>query len=147
MIRGKDLAQVILDQVTKHPERHHQGSWVSDPQLPWKENPVVSHCGTVACLAGWAVLLNGTTDGTMSAYAMRDSVAVQLGLDASTATWETVALKLLFPDYDPRNWTLDQYGTDSPVYKVSSAFYITGSEGEAIERFADAFDLEVPTHE
>jgi hypothetical protein len=147
MIRGKELAQAILDHVTKHPERHHQECWVNDPQHPWKDDPVVSECGTVACLAGWAVLLNGTTDGTMSAYAMRDSVAVQLGLDASTTTWENVALKLLFPDYDPANWTVDRYGTDDPVYKASSAFYVTNSESEAIKRFAEAFDLEVPTHE
>ena len=147
MIRGKELAEAVLKHVLAHPERHKQSTWVADPGRPWVDNPVVNECGTQACLAGWTVLLNADVDGRTPAYELHDRVARRIGLPAHWADWEHTALKLLFPDYDPRNWILEVYRADSPVYKVSSAFYVTGSEGEAIERFADAFDLEVPAHE
>lgn len=48
LITGRELAQKILDQITAHPETHAQDSWRS-------ENGA---CGTMYCIAGWAVVLN-----------------------------------------------------------------------------------------
>lgn len=40
------LAQMVLRQITEHPETHNQESWANE-------------CGTVHCIAGWALALSG----------------------------------------------------------------------------------------
>jgi len=47
----------VVTFIEDHPEQHNQSLWIRpDPRdnasEPW-------HCGTVGCLAGWTVLLNG----------------------------------------------------------------------------------------
>lgn len=44
------LAQVILDYITLHPERHSQSSWA--------KGDLTSECGTTACIAGYAILFS-----------------------------------------------------------------------------------------
>lgn len=44
------LAEVVLEQVTRHPETHDQGSYGMKGY----------ECGTVACIAGWTVILSPT---------------------------------------------------------------------------------------
>src|SRR2546428_4205985 len=52
MLLDRELAYAVLDRIETHPEGHDQSDWVSfigDGQ----------GCGTVACFAGWAVVLAG----------------------------------------------------------------------------------------
>jgi hypothetical protein len=42
------LAYQVIDHIDAHPEQWHQGTWVGQ-----------ADCGTIACFAGWAVLLSG----------------------------------------------------------------------------------------
>ncbi|AMS02635.1 hypothetical protein BJD55_gp131 [Gordonia phage Yvonnetastic] len=42
-----ELAERILEQITEHPETHDQSHWGE-----------VRECGTVCCIAGWAILLS-----------------------------------------------------------------------------------------
>lgn len=42
------LAWAVLDHIDAHPEQWEQGRWIGKAE-----------CGTVACFAGWTVLLSG----------------------------------------------------------------------------------------
>jgi hypothetical protein len=53
-----ELAYKVLDHIDAHPETWKQGQWIGEAE-----------CGTVACFAGWAVLLSGQTS-------IRDDFAV-----------------------------------------------------------------------
>lgn len=141
MIRGKELAQAVLDHVTKHPERHYQGSWARDRVEIYNSNPTYNECGTQACLAGWTVLLNSSsaTQGK-TVEELKREVAREVGMHPWMADWESLALKLLFPDLS----TGAQPAEGTPEFEVQRSFYVTGSEGFAIEIFAEAFGLEVP---
>ncbi len=44
----EERRQAVADQITTSPEQFNMGYWATKHQ-----------CGTVACLAGWAVLLSG----------------------------------------------------------------------------------------
>lgn len=46
--RNIELLETTLQFVKDHPEQHVQGSWGH-----------ITECGTVACYAGWAVMLSG----------------------------------------------------------------------------------------
>lgn len=140
MIQGKELAQAVLDHVTKHPERHYQGNWARDRVEIFSSNPAYNECGTQACLAGWTVLLNSSMAKGRTTEALKREVSDKLGMRSWMTDWETVALKLLFPDRSPGEPPVK--GT--PEYEVQRSFYITGSERYAIEIFAEAFGLEVP---
>jgi hypothetical protein len=146
MLRGKELAQAVLDLVTKYPEKHKQSSWVTGGTAEDYFNPKINECGTRACLAGWTVLLN-TPDGFVYAEQARAAIADELGIDFAYQGWEYVALKLLFPDLDVREFGDDFGGDDSPARRVQRAFYQTWDDNDAIEQFAAAFGLEVPEHE
>jgi len=146
MLRGKELAQAVLDLVTKYPEKHKQSSWVAGGTAEDYFNPKVNECGTRACLAGWAVLLN-TPDGPVYAEQARAAVAEKLGIGVEHQGWEYVALKLLFPDLDVQEFGEDFGEGDSPARQVQRAFYQTWDDSDAIEQFAEAFGLEVPEHE
>lgn len=49
----------LLEKIKKHlkeePKRYHQGKWVEEVSV-WDANAPA--CGTVGCIAGWAVLLS-----------------------------------------------------------------------------------------
>jgi len=45
-----ELAYRVLDHIDAHPEQWRQSQWVG-----------VADCGTIACFAGWTVLLSGAT--------------------------------------------------------------------------------------
>lgn len=125
MLEGKELAEAVLRHVLAHPEQHHQATWTNR-----EYDPV--DCGTKACLAGWAVILNAEPGETPARAARR------LGGD-----FETAALTLLFPggDVQGRMWGPGPVDRESPEYRVQQAFYTTGNEEAAIETFAGAFGL------
>lgn len=147
LIRGRELAEKVLRHVTAHPELHDQRNWINNSAV----SP--NRCGTTACLAGWAVLLNAKNT-ERSASAILGEVRTELfgGEVDRPLSWHypEVALKLLFPDFK-----LSEYGNfweivetyddaDDPVVLTAYAFAETVSERKAIERFAAAFGLEVP---
>lgn len=51
------LAWRVMDQIDAYPDLWDQGSWIGEKD-----------CGTVACFAGWAVLLSGCRVDTRSAF-------------------------------------------------------------------------------
>lgn len=132
LITGRELAEKILKQVVNRPETHLQVSWItSGHHVP------VSECGTVACLAGWAVALNAKPGE--SPLTARVRLAHELGMPY--CGWEEVGVRLV------SGREVDQDG--GPVYdeqqeEIRSAFFETGDEGLAIRMFAAALDLEVP---
>lgn len=139
MIRGKELAQAVLDHVTKHPERHYQSNWVRDRVQIFDSNPSYNECGTQACLAGWTVLLSSSATQGKAVEELKAEVAEELGIGLGFRDWGDVALKLLFPDL-----IAGAPAEGTPEWEVQRSFYITGSERYAIEIFADAFGLEIP---
>lgn len=48
MARNTELLEQVMQHITDHPEQHDQLLWVNQ-------------CGTAACFAGWAVILDGWT--------------------------------------------------------------------------------------
>jgi hypothetical protein len=48
------LSGVILDYITKHPEKHDQSDWFKGNYDPDATNS----CGTTACVAGYAILFS-----------------------------------------------------------------------------------------
>ena len=46
MERNKELIERTMQHIVDHPEEHDQRTWISNA------------CGTVACFAGWALLLD-----------------------------------------------------------------------------------------
>lgn len=147
LIRGRELAEKVLEYVTQNPGRHNQKTWHSNPAT----SP--NRCGTTACLAGWAVFLNAKNP-RRSASGILGEVRTELfgGEAVQPAAWHypEVALKLLFPDF-----RMSQYGsfweitetyvdTDDPVVLTAYAFAETSSEQKAIEMFAAALGLEIP---
>ena len=61
-------AYTVLDYIEAHPHLHDQNGWVRtphtfhpDPTSPVDRAYAETHCGTVACYAGWTALLNGDT--------------------------------------------------------------------------------------
>lgn len=66
----KQLAQLVLDQVTTYPETHDQSDYVSD-------------CGTTACVAGWTCLFQ---NGGLPLFGHADDEARKaLGLNVTDA--------------------------------------------------------------
>lgn len=128
MPKGKELAEAVLRHVLANPEQHFQGTWTNREYEP-------VDCGTTACLAGWAVILNAQ-EGETPAQAAR-----RLG----RGDFEATALALLFPDVDMKRYFsgIDLIDRTSPQYRVQMAFYTTGDEAEAVEVFASAFNLNV----
>lgn len=122
LIRGQELAEKVLEQVTRYPESHFQATWVS-----WPNEPVgKGECGTVACLAGWAVTLNANPGETPRQALER--VARELNHYPS---WEVVAAELLLPE-----------GDNDRTDDLRDIFHVMGERG-AVMDFAAFFDLEV----
>ena len=150
LIRGRELAELVLKYVTEHPERHKQRTWCDNH---WDVSAPPGHCGTTGCLAGWAVMLNAKNPGRSASAILRE-VRTELfgGEVVRPMSWSypEVALKLLFPDFDLSRygnfWEItESYGeTDDPVILTAYAFAETSSERRAIEGFAEVFGLEVP---
>lgn len=119
MITGKELAQKVLDHVEAHPDQHDQSIWVDNPAPD-----ATSLCNTTACLAGWAVLLNRRENEPP--YRTLSRLAVETGAHED---WEEVAISLLGGEHHAR---------------LSDAFHTVLDRGEAIQSFAEVFDLDVP---
>jgi hypothetical protein len=49
MERNKELIERTMQHIVDHPEEHDQATWISNA------------CGTVACFAGWALMLDGVS--------------------------------------------------------------------------------------
>lgn len=134
LITGQELAEKILKQVVNRPDTHRQVSWItSGHHVP------VSECGTVACLAGWAVAFNAKPGE--SPLTARNRLARELGLTG--CGWEEVGVRLV----TGREMEFDEDGDavyDGQQEDVSAAFFETGDEGLAIRMFAAALGLEVP---
>lgn len=128
LITGKELAQKVLDHVEAHPEQHDNSIWVNTGQTTVEQG---SLCGTTACLAGWAVLLNRKKNEAPHRTLQR--LARELGVPAD---WQTVAAKLLLGDeYADSFYQDNELDRQFDLYAV---FY-TGIEDEAIEKFAEFF--------
>jgi hypothetical protein len=149
LIRGKELAAKVLEHVIRHPERHNQKTWVDNRE---QANPSVSDCGTTACLAGWAVLLNADDPQHTATSILRSVRTRVVGPDVEhPLSWHypEVALKLLFPDYDRVRyggfWEIVEVAgdTDDPIVLTARAFATISSDQKAIKMFAEAFGLEV----
>lgn len=84
LIRGKELAQKILDQITEHPETHDQDTWVNSS----------GECGTTYCIAGWAVALNALeSDSSPRLDVTRARLSRELSI--RFPTWSLLAEELL----------------------------------------------------
>lgn len=134
MITGRELAEKVLKQVTEHPEQHEQAVWVENSD----RRVVVSKgnlCGTRACLAGWAVLLNRKPNETPMQTLWRLGEELGLGLNTN---WERVAVKLLLPGKPIviSDEGLDVY--DGRQYALTDAFYTGGDAEQAIDLFRRA---------
>jgi len=124
MITGRELAEKVLAKVAEHPEQHRQAIWVE-----------VSLCGTRACLAGWAVLLNREPGETPMQTLWRLGEHFGFGDDTD---WERVAVKLLLPDRPiiVNGEGCDEY--DERQYALTEAFYTGGDAWRAIKNFRRA---------
>ena len=123
MITGKELGEAVLKRVVvEHPESHDNNVWV-DP------------CGTIACLAGWAVLLNREENEPPYTTLFRLAGGFDIPAD-----WEAVAIRLLLPEgaIDP-GWELDEVREE-----LSNAFYTGGDNEEGVRQFARALGLDIP---
>ena len=126
-LTGAALAEAVLDLIRRNPERHYQGAWmVGNGNSPVEE---VESCGTAACLAGWAVILNGVAGESI--YAAKTRLAKDLGVPAF---WDDVAARL-FSEGDP-----DVEDT------VSRIFYV-GTNEFATRELAGLFGLSDPYDE
>lgn len=67
-----ELLIAVRDQIRDHPETHDQRSW-------GRRN----HCGTVACVAGWTVLIGGEDFEWMDA----DDAVIPDGPTSDASTW------------------------------------------------------------
>lgn len=93
LIRGRELAQKIYTQITRHPESHNQEVWINQASRR-------AECGTQACVAGWAVTFN-FPDGTLDTsfvidpehYRARSALADRL--DVRDRSYYTLAKHLL----------------------------------------------------
>jgi hypothetical protein len=135
MITGKELAEKVLAKVAEHPEQHRQAIWVEAADSRISDE--VNLCGTRACLAGWAVLLNREPGETPMQTLWRLGEHFGFGDDTD---WERVAVKLLLPDRPiiVNGEGCDEY--DERQYALTDAFY-TGCGGNAeraIENFRRA---------
>lgn len=99
LIRGRELAQKILDQITAHPETHDQGSWVDV-------------CGTTYCIAGWAVALNALPGDNETLQAGRRAMARELN---TVTDWEALGRKLLGLDEDAADALFFSDTQEAPV--------------------------------
>jgi len=50
MERNKELIERTMQHIVDHPEEHDQATWIGNLT-----------CGTVACFAGWALMLDGVS--------------------------------------------------------------------------------------
>ncbi len=94
LIRGRELAQKIYTQITRHPETHAQHIWLV-------QSVSTPSCGTKGCIAGWAVALNLASDelampvtADPDHYAARRRLAHRLGLSGA-AVYSDIAAALL----------------------------------------------------
>lgn len=60
-----ELAYRVLDHIDSHPEQWNQGLYIGKAE-----------CGTVACFAGWAVLLSGNEPTFDESYVAHNGVRV-----------------------------------------------------------------------
>ena len=144
MIRGKELAEAVLKHVISHPESHNQATWVASVESPFNGNPVLTECGTRACLAGWTVLLSAENiHGRHARHVLRE-VAAQAGVPGSVPSWEETALALLFPGLrpGPSDWYEDHLDASHPAVKTQRAFHSVWDDNDAIELFAEAFGID-----
>lgn len=130
MITGKELAEKVLAKVTEYPEQHVQAIWVRDAEAPLVDE--VNLCGTHACLAGWAVLLNREPNETPMQTLWRLGEEFGLGINTD---WERVAIKLLLPEKPIviSDEGLDVY--DGQQRALNGAFYTGSDTGQAIDLF------------
>lgn len=114
IITGKELAEKILQRITEDPESHNQDVWAGTSGY--------SECGTVACIAGWAVEFN-RNEGE-DEYRALD----RLGAELNAPPWyDSVGRELL--------------GLDRPA--ANGLFYTSGNR-QARRKLAELFGLPDP---
>jgi hypothetical protein len=72
------LAYRVLDHIDAHPEQWQQGQWIGETE-----------CGTVACFAGWTVLLSG---GHLDDHDLVSDVPEVTGLHVSIAAFDLLGV-------------------------------------------------------
>src|SRR5690349_17452818 len=92
MTPNRELAAKVLRQITEHPETHRQGMWFAkdDRELGMVDDIVdAGTCGTVGCVAGWAVALHCAHQGVQEGRYRYpwDEARYLLGLDFLDADW------------------------------------------------------------
>lgn len=134
MIEGKELGERVLKLVTEHPEQHDNGTWVHETTKP------VDVCGTTACLAGWAVVLNARKGETPLDALFR--IARETGVHAD---WEDVGVRLL--SGRPIEWDSEHDIScyDDQQDLIREAFYTGGDNELAVVLLAQALDITLDT--
>lgn len=84
MITGPELFRKIHEQISLHPETHDQTCW-------WYTNPA---CGTVACIAGWAVQFNAEKGESLDDAAERLADELRVP-ESGEDNWTGVSRRLL----------------------------------------------------
>lgn len=133
MIEGKELGERVLKLVTEHPEQHDNGTWVHESTEP------VDLCGTTACLAGWAVVLNAQEDESPIAAVHR--IARETGVHAD---WEGVGVRLLSGRPIERDPEHNVSCYDDQQDLIRDAFY-AGDNDLAVVLLARALDITLDT--
>jgi hypothetical protein len=116
-----ELGRLVLKQAAAFPETFNMGSFYYEGQ-----------CGTTACLAGWALLLDG--------YELRSAACSPMpGFYRADGTFvwdiELEALNLL-------GLAAEEYFDDERIMK--KPLFFEGDPGKAIARFARAVDSGLP---
>lgn len=83
-LTGQELAKAVIEKVEREPESHNQ-------------TLVLSDCGSVGCLSGWAVAIALGVRTSAQRYSAQELYADAHGIDNSN---ETVSAHLLGVDVD-----------------------------------------------
>lgn len=81
------LLRKVLDHIDAHPDEWNQGAWI--------QRTATSSCGTAACIAGWACLINGDQPDFANDYAQGSHTPVVTLDDGASATVAERAQQLL----------------------------------------------------
>ncbi len=116
-MENKELGRLVLKHVETFPETFNMGNWALE-----------TSCGTVACLAGWTLLLHG---GYTTALTIHNTLAFynQEGHQVHAGSEARMLLGLTNEEYCPGGTRpVNEYTSES----VRPLFYTT--EQDAIER-------------
>jgi hypothetical protein len=129
---NKELARRVIVQVLAFPEDHAQGIWVADETgAPFRYNGT-EICPSKACLAGWAIFLDGGADAIKKH--INETIDVTYFRDYDDR-WCAAAAKCLGIDVGKShsNW--------SNEYEKLRELFLNMNEDKAINAFIKLFGL------